>query len=373
MSQLSIDVQTVILASRRLIVVTVLAFVSGTCGPGPALSQQASPQQTVRSAPHLSPAQIDQLVAPIALYPDNLFAQILVAATYPLEIVMAARWSAANPRVSGQALTNAMQSQSWQPSVKALTAVPSVLNMMNEMPEWTERLGKAYLSQPHDIVAAVQRLRARADASGNLKSSAQIRVQRVAAELPLETDSAEYIIIEPTYSDRIFVPVYDPFVVYGDWPHPDYRPVYWSPGNVTSVVFGFGPAVFVGSALWASFNWKQGQVFINPGMYSNFNRVSIGRANELAATNLNSQARNAATGSGNARPGSSGPPGGPAVTRFHGAPEGNRDMTNSPGKLRDTVIGGAGREGVHGKSKATNKTTTSRTSRVWTSRMRKKR
>src|SRR5262249_30537633 len=161
-------------ARRLTAVTTALALVLGTWAYLPARAQPGQGQQVLENAQQLSPAQLDQLVAPIALYPDNLLGQILSASTYPLEVVMAARWSATNAQVTGPALENAMQAQPWDPSVKALTAVPQALKMMSEKLEWCQQLGEAYLSQPDDIAAAVQRLRARADASGNLRSSEQV-------------------------------------------------------------------------------------------------------------------------------------------------------------------------------------------------------
>src|SRR6266436_2319392 len=254
MSHLSINAKAIVPTVRRLIIVTTaVALVMGTIGYMPAHAQQNQQQQSVQNAPQLSPAQLDQMVAPIALYPDNLLGQILAGSTYPLEIVTAARWSAANGRISGEKLENAMQVQPWDPSVKALTAVPQVLKMMNEKLEWTQQLGEAYLSQPDDIAASVQRLRARADASGNLKNSEQVRVKRVPAAQPVAGIGPEYIVIEPVVPERIYVPVYDPYVVYGAWAYPDYRPFYWYPPGYVSVgIIGFGAAIVVGSALWAT-------------------------------------------------------------------------------------------------------------------------
>ena len=286
MSQLSIYMQAIGPTARRLTAVTTaLALVLGTWAYLPARAQQGQEQQ--QPAEQLSPAQLDQLVAPIALYPDNLLGQILSASTYPLEVVMAARWSAGNAQVTGQALENAMQSQPWDPSVKALAAVPQALKMMSEKLEWCQQLGEAYLSQPDDIAAAVQRLRARADASGNLRSSEQVRVKRVPVERPIAAMGPEYIVIEPTYPERVYVPVYDPYVVYGAWSYPDYRPFYWyPPGYVAVGVIGFGAAVLVGSALWATYNWNTRRVYAHPGMYASFNRVPIARAQAMALAPL---------------------------------------------------------------------------------------
>jgi Protein of unknown function (DUF3300) len=165
------------------------------------------------SPPALSAEQVAELVAPIALYPDALLGQVLTASTYPLEVVMAARWSKINPKVKGPALEGAMQQQPWDPSVKALAAVPQVLAMMSDKLEWTQALGDAYLAQPDDIAAAVQGLRARADAAGNLKPSNEQRIRRVAAPPPLivgEPYEPQYYIIEPVDPNVIYVPIYDP-------------------------------------------------------------------------------------------------------------------------------------------------------------------
>ena len=168
----------------------------------------------------LSAEQVAELVAPIALYPDALLGQVLTASTYPLEIEMAARWSKANPSVKGPALEEAMQQHPWDPSVKALAAVPQVLAMMSDKLEWTKALGDAYLAQPDDIAAAVQQLRARADAAGNLKSSNEQQVRRGPAPPRIvgEPDLPDYYIIEPVDRDVLYVPIYDPYEIYGVWP-----------------------------------------------------------------------------------------------------------------------------------------------------------
>src|SRR5512143_2701341 len=194
--------------------------------PQPQQSQQQQPQQQA-----LSQEEIQQLVAPIALYPDALLAQVLTASTYPLEVAMAARWSEKNPNLKGAALEDAMQKEPWDPSVKGLTAVPQVLAMMNEKLDWTNQLGEAFLAQPDDVQNAIQALRSQAETTGNLKSGKEQKVRRVAA--PPSTGYVgppEYIIIEPMEPDYISVPVYDPLVVYGSvyWA-PAYAPFFWYP------------------------------------------------------------------------------------------------------------------------------------------------
>ena len=178
----------------------------------------------------LNNQQLEQMVAPIALYPDELVSQILMAATYPLEVVEAARWSKENSKLTGQALEDAMQKQSWDPSVKALTAVPQTLAMMNDQLKWTQDLGDAFLAQQNDVLDAVQRLRARADAAGNLKSTPQQTVTRTTrpAGSPASAPAQAYV-IQPANPTEYYVPVYDPGLVYGAWPYATYGPFYWYP------------------------------------------------------------------------------------------------------------------------------------------------
>jgi Protein of unknown function (DUF3300) len=230
---------TAIPASRLRVALASFALFALVCAAP--LSAQEGAQPPPPSA--LSAAQVAELVAPIALYPDALQGQVLTASTYPLEVEMAARWSKANPSVKGPALEEAMQQQPWDPSVKALAAVPQVLAMMSDKLEWTKGLGDAYLAQPDDIAAAVQQLRARADAAGNLKSSNEQQVRRGPAPPRIvgEPDLPDYYIIEPVDPDVIYVPIYDPYQVYGVWPYPTYRPFYWyPPGYVAVGVLAFG-------------------------------------------------------------------------------------------------------------------------------------
>src|SRR5262245_28393349 len=175
----------------------------------PALAQDQQPQK-------LSDEQLKQLVAPIALYPDSLLAQVLTASTYPLEVVMAARWSKENPNVKGQDLENAMQQQNWDPAVKGLTSVPQVLAMMSDKLDWTQQLGEAFLAQPDDITKAVQFLRARADAAGNLQTTEQQRVIKKPPPPGYAGPAPEVVYyIEPVQPEIYYVPVYDPILIFG--------------------------------------------------------------------------------------------------------------------------------------------------------------
>jgi len=247
--------------------------------------------ESAATPPH-SGAQLEQLVAPIALYPDSLLAQVLMASTYPLEVVQAARWVRENSNVTGKALEDAMQNQQWDPSVKALTSVPQTLQMMNDKLDWTQQLGDAFLAQQEDVLDAVQRLRARADAAGHLQTTEQQKVTRTprsssggpattsgqatpggqaAAALPPLIYS-----IETANPEVYYVPIYDPGAVYGTWPYPDYQPFYWSPpGYVASNVFSFAAGAFVGAAVWGNIDWRRRRTDINVANFNRFNRTNI--------------------------------------------------------------------------------------------------
>jgi hypothetical protein len=166
-----------------------------------------------------SQPELDQMLAPIALYPDALLSQVLMAATYPIEVVEAARWSRANPNLHGDDAVRAVENQDWDPSVKSLVAFPQILQRMDEQLSWTESLGDAFLAQESAVMDSVQHLRQRADAAGNLQSSEQVRVER----------QGPAILIEPASPQYVYVPYYDPLMVYGTWWWPAYRPVYWAP------------------------------------------------------------------------------------------------------------------------------------------------
>ncbi len=229
------------------------------------------------AAPRAAPApgafgseQIEQLVAPIALYPDALVAQVLMASTYPLEVVQAARWAKENPKVTGKALEDAMQKQSWDPSVKSLTATPQVLAMMNDKLDWMQKLGDAFLAQQKDVLDGVQRLRAKALAAGNLKSGKE---QKVTTE---QEGAATIIKVEPANPEVVYVPVYNPTVIYGPWPYPAYPPYYYyPPAYAGGVFFAFSVGIVIGSAWWGGCHWGGGNVYINHNVYNNFNKTNI--------------------------------------------------------------------------------------------------
>src|SRR5881394_809430 len=167
------------------------------------------------------PEELDQMLAPIALYPDSLLAQILMAAGYPLEIVEAARWSKANPNLKGDAAVQAVTDKEWDTSVKSLVAFPDVLKQLNEHLDWTQKLGDAMIGQQADVADAIQRLRTRVAKAGNLQSTPQ---QAVTTEGT--GDNVQYI-IQPASPEIVYVPQYNPSWAYGAWPYPAYPPIWY--------------------------------------------------------------------------------------------------------------------------------------------------
>ncbi len=223
--------------------------------------------------------ELSQMLAPIALYPDSLLANVLVASTFPLEVVAADRWVKQNSGLQGDQLNAALQQMNWDLSVKALVPFPEVLAMMSEKLDWTQALGTAFLAQQKDVMNTIQTLRARAQDEGNLKSSNE---QKVIAQ-------QNTIAIQPANPTVVYVPSYNPQVVYGAWPYPAYPPYPYYPygGAVAAGVVGFAAGVAVGAAWnngWGHWNWNGGtmNVNVNRNFNINGNRVpAMKRANLL--------------------------------------------------------------------------------------------
>jgi hypothetical protein len=272
------------MAPRRLAVGVVSLMLVWGLAVAPVRAQDAARAQAqTQTQQKLPEGQIEQLVAPIALYPDPLLTQVLMASTYPLEIVEAARWSQANPAVRGTALQDAMQTQSWDPSVKALTTVPQTLQMMSAKLDWTEQLGDAFLAQQQDVLDAVQKLRAEAQAAGNLQSTPHQMVTTASAPAGVATAGPQQAIeIEPVNPDVYYVPIYNPAVVFGAWAYPDYPPFYWyPPGFVASNLVSFASGVAVGAAIWGGCDRWNHNVIINVNRFNAFNRTNLNIANNV--------------------------------------------------------------------------------------------
>lgn len=219
----------------------------------------------------LTNAQLDQLMAPVALYPDALLSQILMGSTYPDDIAEAAKWSAAHATQSGDDAVKAVEGESWDPSVKSLVAFPSVMDMMGREPKWVKSVGDAFLAQSEGVMDSVQRLRTQAQNSGNLKSTPQQTVKTTTE------NEKTVVVIEPADPQVVYVPSYNPTVVYGTWAYPSYPPYYYPPppGSMfaTSLVagIGFGLGVAAINSMWGDANWGHGDIDIDVDRYNNIN------------------------------------------------------------------------------------------------------
>lgn len=273
--------------------VRVLAITLFLAVPKVLLAQTPPPAPADQSQQQLlSAGELDALVAPIALYPDALLSEILMASTYPLEVVEASRWAGGNKKLKGDQLKAAVSKQSWEDSVKALTATPDVLHMMSDKLDWTRKLGDAVLAQQPDVMDAIQRLRQKAQANNVLTSNKQ---QTVSTQ---QQGGKQVIVIAPTDPSTIYVPYYNPAVVYGAWPYPAYPPYYWpAPGYIAAGVVATGLAFGAGYALgrWASggygwgggFNWGGGNINVNRPV--NVNNINVGSNNNWTHNSVHRQ------------------------------------------------------------------------------------
>ena len=240
--------------------------------PFTALAQDQAPPATSSVEQILKPEQLDALVAPIALYPDALLSLVLMASTYPLEVVQADRWVKDNNKLKGDALKAAVDKQAWDDSIKSLIASPDVLSMMNAKLDWTQKLGDAVLAQQPDVMDAIQRLRTRAEANNKLASNTQQKVTKTQGQ-----GGKQVIAIEQTDPDTLYVPYYDPAVVYGGWPYPDYPPYYFGyPGYIGAGLIAAGLAFGAG---WALGRWASGGNYWGGGINwnGNINNININR------------------------------------------------------------------------------------------------
>jgi Protein of unknown function (DUF3300) len=259
-------------------------------------AQNPSPPPATPDQQSLKSEQLDALVAPVALYPDALLAQVLMASTYPLEIVQADRWLSEHKGMDGDRLRREAEKQGWDDSVKSLVATPSVLSMMSSKLDWTQKLGDAVLAQQPDVMDAVQRLRSKAYAANKLKSTNE---QNVTVR---QEENKQIIAIAPANPDTIYVPYYDPAVVYGEWPYPDYPPYYFpQPGYIasgilaTGIAFGAGYALrrwTAGGRFWGGgINWRGGQIDVHRGAHVAHWQHNSRHRRGVAYTNANVRQR----------------------------------------------------------------------------------
>jgi hypothetical protein len=249
----------------------------------PAGESQIQPAGTAQQeAANLTPDQLDSLVAPIALYPDPLLAQVLAASTYPLELVQLQQWLDKNKTLKDKALADAVEKQPWDPSVQAMAALPDVVKRLVDDIQWTAELGNAFLAQQDDVMNAVQRMRAKAQEKGNLKSNEQMKVETRVVE------SKQVIVVEQADPQVVYVPSYDPVVVYGAPAYP-YPPIYYPPPGyyAAGMAISFGVGLAMGAAWGGGWGyntgWGGGNNNININNNNNFinnsNRQNIGNGN----------------------------------------------------------------------------------------------
>src|ERR1700678_605114 len=247
-------------------------------GVPPGQTDQSSGQQSTAPAyTTQTPAQLQQLVAPIALYPDSLVAQVLAASTFPAQIVEADRWLQNNSTLKGDALAQAVDQMSWDPSVKALTAFPTVLGNMDKNLSWTSSLGDAYYNQQQDVMDAVQFMRQKAQSAGNLKSTDQQTVQSQGSD----------IVIQPANPQVVYVPAYNPWLVYGypvsPWPYwYNYPGIWWGGPSLYWGGIGFGIGFYGGYGLgWqhSGTDWGGGTVVYQHSTYYSHSNTFYNRNN----------------------------------------------------------------------------------------------
>lgn len=282
--------------------------------PAPAAPPTAAPAAPAPSVAVFRDEELDQMMAPIALYPDALLAQVLMASTYPGDVADAVSWSKANPKASGDDAVRQVANQPWDPSVQSLVAFPAVLVTLGQDPAWVQRIGDAFLAQPDAVMDSVQRLRRKAQAAGNLESNEQQTVTVQAApggpttvveSAPSSTTTVvqappaeQTIIIEPADPQVVYVPSYNPSTVYGTWPYPSYPPAYYPPspgyylGSALAAGLAFGVGVGIVNSLWGDCDWGGGDVDIDVNRYNNIN------SNRQINANQNKWQHNAANRDG---------------------------------------------------------------------------
>jgi uncharacterized protein DUF3300 len=247
----------------------------------PAAQQSATP---ATEAPTIPNDQLDSLVSPIALYPDPLLAQTLAASTYPLEVIQLQQWLAKNPKLTGKALADAVGKQNWDPSIQAMAALPDVVKQLADNIAWTSDLGNAFLAQQSDVMDAVQRMRAKAQGAGNLKTSKQQKVESK------QVEGKTVVVIEQADPQVVYVPSYNPTVVYGPPVYP-YPSIYYPP-YVAGTVLAFGAGIAIGAAWHGGWGWGCGwghnnvNVNVNNNFVNNFNKTNV---NNRIANNSNWQ------------------------------------------------------------------------------------
>ena len=245
----------------------------------PAVQESATPAP---EAPKIPNDQLDSLVSPIALYPDPLLAQTLAASTYPLEVIQLQQWLAKNPKLKDKALADAVAKQNWDPSIQSMAALPDVVKQLADNVAWTSDLGNAFLAQQSDVMDAVQRMRAKAQGAGNLKTSKEQKVESK------QVEGKTVVVIEQADPKVVYVPSYNPTVVYGPPVYP-YPSMYYPTGRLLA----FGAGVAIGAAWNGGWGYNCGwgnnnvNVNVNNNYVNNYNKTNVNNINNVNRNNVN--------------------------------------------------------------------------------------
>ena len=258
-----------------MLLAAALALDARAGSAGQAANPAAStPSQPSAQSQTFNKDEIAQVVAPIALYPDSLLAQVLMASTYPGDVADAAKWAKDHPDMKGDAAVKAVAKQPWDASVQALVAFPAAILMMGQDIAWVQKLGDAFLAQPNDVMAMAQELRRKAQSAGNLKTNEYQTVSTEAAGAT--SNGAQTIVIEPAQTQTVYVPTYDPNTIYGTWGYP-YPPYYYPPAAYypgyafgSGLFWGVGIGISIG--MWGDCDWGGGDININSQRFNEFNR-----------------------------------------------------------------------------------------------------
>jgi hypothetical protein len=331
----SLTMRLLVAAVSTTLVIDPLVFAYAQQPPAaaPAAAAPAASGKT------FSQQELDELLAPVALYPDALLAQVLMASTYPLEVVEAARWQKANASLKDKELEAALEKQTWDPSVKALATVPQVLTMMNEKLDWTTKLGDAFLASQEDVLKTSQKLRKKADEAGNLKTSKELKVEKATE------NNVQVIKIEQPDPQTVYVPTYNPATVYGTWWYPYPPPYYYyPPGYAYGAGLAFASGVFWGAAIAGGIGWGNNDININRNT-----NINTGNRNNIQGGNKwqhNPEHRKGAAYRDNATAQKHGRGGDRAATQsreqFRGRAEQGRQQMSSDRAAGRDVTGGRG-------------------------------
>lgn len=272
------------ISMRHLPVVALLFVAAAGASPQASAPAAAPVASAAQSETTFKREELDQMMAPVALYPDSLLAQVMMATTYPGDVADAVKWAKAHPDAKGDEAVRRVANEPWDPSVQSLVAFPQVLDLLGKDPAWVQKMGDAFLAQPEAVMDSVQRLRKQAQAAGNLKSNEQQKVTTepaapaaVGGTTTAVQPATQTIVIEPANPQVVYVPSYNSTTVYGGWAYPSYPPYYYPPspyyypGGAFVAGLAWGTGIAITASLWGNCNWGNSDIDINVDRYNNIN------------------------------------------------------------------------------------------------------